>query len=163
MRLAIAIVAGLVICFSLLFAFSHLYDSPIIEDGPAYPPQVSQIPLYPIHTNKRCPQAMDEALAAVNTLRSCTDVTQCGIIVNHHLLPLMAINTSKKYAFRGLIDRLDRSCPSNIVVDWFPPHGFEYTCIDGICDVQAKPALDKQQLYKESLQMIEKANDPSDT
>ena len=157
MRLALAAIVSLAVSAFLLFAFSKLYDSPFLDDGPAYPPQVSQTPVFPIHTVPRCEDAVEQALAAVNTLRSCTDASQCRIIVNHAYLPLMAINTSKKYQYIGIRDRLNRSCPS-IFVDWFPPHGFEYTCRDGICDVEAKPPppeVEKNRLIQDTLKTIE--------
>jgi hypothetical protein len=162
MRYGIAIVVGFAICVSLLFAFSHLYDSPVIQDGPAYPRQISQFPLYSIHTYKPCAEATEEALSAINRLRSCTEASQCGGIVNHFHLPLMAINKSKISQYVALEDRLDRSCRPKHNMDWFPHYGFEYTCINDVCDVQAKPRppeVTKQQLIEESLQMIERAND----
>jgi hypothetical protein len=154
MRLVIATLSSLTICGVALFLLQGLYDSPLAEDGPAYP-QATEHTLYPVHTfdppPNACPEAEAEALAAMNELRACTDANQCMVIITPHL-PLVAINAANRIESVNIRNKLNQFCNDNMVSDWFTNYGPMFTCDNGICDVHAMTSEEKkQQLYRETL------------
>jgi hypothetical protein len=164
--LASIVLTSVILGFAIL-AYSRIYDSPVVHDGPVYPSIASRQTLLPIDSNpfpsESCSDVTSRALLAAENLSACTEASQCRVVWNANLDSVRVINKANSIEFDELADEVAAYCgpvlyaPTLVEEDEYKT---EIYCENQKCGYRMNLIeTRKQRLHRESLSIIQEASD----
>jgi hypothetical protein len=153
--LAIVVLTSAILGLAIL-AFSRIYDSPVVHDGPVYPSIASSQTLLPIDSNpfpsENCSDIASRALLTAESLGACTEESQCQLVWNANLgFGPGTINRANIVAFEKLANEVASYCGERLYA-WLPGQGYKVYCKNLKCGSEFIAVETKQgRLRRESL------------
>jgi hypothetical protein len=125
---------------SALLAFSWLYDSSVVHDGPAYPTieQSKSLPIVskPVPETKDCLTEAQRVRRSSQTYRSCSVVEDCQYMP-HGYVSMLAVNKSHAPAVEKMYATLNQYCDDRQSHDaFYSQHGIEVRCTNQRCEMR---------------------------
>jgi hypothetical protein len=118
LKLLASIVLTAVILVLAILAYSQIYDSPVVHDGPFYPNIASSQMLLPIDSNpfpsENCSDITSRSLLAAESLSACTEAAQCREVWNANLDSVRVINKANMVAFNELANEVAAYCGERV-------------------------------------------------
>lgn len=163
LKLLASIVLTSVILGSAILAYSRIYDSPIIHDGPVYPSIASSQTLLPINSNpfpsENCSDVTSRALVAAENLKACDESSQCIVVWNANLDSVRTINRANKAAFEKLANEVAAYCGEMEYGPLSPGVEYKLHCESLKCESEfVAVEAEKSRLIRESLSIVQRTN-----
>jgi hypothetical protein len=158
LKLLASVVLALGILVLAILAYSQIYDSPVVHDGPVYPSIASSQKLLPIDSNpfpsENCTGIKSRALLEAEGLGACTEASQCRTVWNANLDSVRTINRANIVAFEKLANEVAAYCGEML---YGPPGSrgeYKVYCKNLKCGYEYISVETKQgRLLKESLSL----------
>jgi hypothetical protein len=146
-----------------ILAFSRIYDSPLVHDGPFYPSIASSQTLLPIDSkpfpSNSCSDVRSKAILAANNLRACTEASQCRVVSNANLDSVSTINKANSAEFDRLANEVAAYCGELLYSPFFGEGKYKIYCENLKCGSSWIIIETRQQrLYRESLSIVQETN-----
>ncbi len=168
-KLLLSIAITSVVAVLAILAFSLLYDSNVVYDGPVYPRAASTKPLLPINTNpipvkESCFDVENRVLLSTERLSACNEASQCKMVWNANIDSVRVINEANTVEFDRLADEVAASCGRRVYNPSIPVGEDEYKpelyCENQLCGYRRTLVeTGKQRLYRETLSIIQETSD----